>query len=78
MKKPRPAVGQHWERPARSEGTLPTRLRVEQCLPMGKLLVSFRLRSPAGSYYWGRPLKTTALRLFREYTLVQQALGRAA
>lgn len=73
MKRLRPAVGQHWERPAKKAGSLPTRLRVEKCLPLGMLLVSFRLPSPAGHFYWGRPMRVTAVRLFAEYTLAQEA-----
>lgn len=74
---PRPALGQQWERPAKKEGALPTRLRVEKCLPLGMLLVSFRVPSSTGHFYWGRPMKMTAVRLFEEYTLVEPALEAA-
>lgn len=74
---PRPAIGQHWERPAKKAGALPTRLRVEKCLPMGRLLVSFRTPSRVGHFYWGRPMEMTVVRLFAEYTLVVPALEAA-
>lgn len=56
---------------------MPTRLRVEQCLPLGMLLVAYRLRSRTGHFYWGRPMRVTAVRLFAEYTLVEPGVRAA-